>query len=202
MGLQAQPPLRMREAVLDGRAGVRVAVGSVHRLQEEVREVEVLDTARADRRLLRVRRASARRRDSSDQVGLRLRADADPVERRAGTGRVPLVSMATVNPACVQRVDQPARRAAAAARRRCRRRSGSVAGCGRPRPLDCYCRGQHRPRCANCPPPGPSVPTKSVSQNWQMAVARSPSRPVHRLQPAKRQNTAGRPACAPSPCRV
>ena len=34
------------------------------------------------------------------------------------------------------------------------------------------------------------------------AVARSASRPLHRLQPAKRQNTAGRPAFAPSPCKV
>ena len=34
---------------------------------------------------------------------------------------------------------------------------------------------------------------------WQMARGRSSSRPVQRLHPAKRQNTAGRPACAPSP---
>ena len=48
----------------------------------------------------------------------------------------------------------------------------------------------------------PSVPTKSVSQNWQVARCRSCSRPVHRLHPANRQNTAGRPACTPSPCSV
>jgi hypothetical protein len=52
------------------------------------------------------------------------------------------------------------------------------------------------------PPPGPFTPTKSVSQNWQTAVARSFSRPDHRLHPANRQNTAARPACAPSPCSV
>ena len=33
-------------------------------------------------------------------------------------------------------------------------------------------------------------------------LARSASRPVQRLHPAKRQKTAGRPVCAPSPCRV
>jgi len=55
---------------------------------------------------------------------------------------------------------------------------------------------------ANLPPPWPSVPTKSVSQKVQAAPARSLSRPVQRLQPAKRQKTAARPACAPSPCRV
>ena len=49
------------------------------------------------------------------------------------------------------------------------------------------------------PPPGPSVPTKSVSQNWQMALPLSASRPDQRLQPAKRQKTAGRPTFAPSP---
>ena len=36
----------------------------------------------------------------------------------------------------------------------------------------------------------------------QTALARSCSRPVQRLQPAKRQNTAGRPAWPPSPCSV
>ncbi len=48
----------------------------------------------------------------------------------------------------------------------------------------------------------PSVPTNSVSQNVHAAAARSSSRPDHRLQPAKRQNTAGRPVSAPSPCNV
>ena len=54
----------------------------------------------------------------------------------------------------------------------------------------------------NLPPSVPSVPKKSVSQKLQTALARSCSRPDHRLQPAKRQNTAGLPALAPSPCRV
>ena len=34
------------------------------------------------------------------------------------------------------------------------------------------------------------------------APARSSSRPDHRLQPENRQNTAGRPVSAPSPCNV
>src|ERR1043166_5883380 len=58
------------------------------------------------------------------------------------------------------------------------------------------------PASANPPPPGPSVPTKSVSQNRQTASARPSSRPLQRLHPAKRQNTAGLPALAPSPWRV
>src|SRR5262249_55336107 len=48
-------------------------------------------------------------------------------------------------------------------------------------------------------------PTKSVSHQREQPpgpFSRSRSRPVHRLHPAKRKNTAGRPACAPSPCKV
>ena len=55
---------------------------------------------------------------------------------------------------------------------------------------------------SNFPPPAPSTPTNSVSQNRHTAVARSASRPDHKLHPANRQNTAARPACAPSPCSV
>ena len=51
---------------------------------------------------------------------------------------------------------------------------------------------------AKRPPSGPT-PTKSVSQNVHTARCRSDSRPVHRLHPANRQNTAARPAFAPSP---
>src|ERR1700730_4811653 len=55
---------------------------------------------------------------------------------------------------------------------------------------------------AKLPPPGPSIPTKSVSQKRQTARPRSFSWPDQRLQPEKRQNTAARPAFAPSPCNV
>ena len=54
----------------------------------------------------------------------------------------------------------------------------------------------------NLPPPRPSTPTNCVSQKRHTALARSFSRPDHRLQPAKRRNTAGVPAFAPSPCSV
>src|SRR5580704_4105739 len=55
---------------------------------------------------------------------------------------------------------------------------------------------------AKLPPPVPSNPTKSVSQKRQTARPRSFSWPDQRLQPEKRQNTAARPAFAPSPCNV
>ena len=50
-----------------------------------------------------------------------------------------------------------------------------------------------------------TVEALSVDQGkvqLQIADARSCLRPDHRLQPEKRQNTAARPACPPSPCRV
>jgi len=44
------------------------------------------------------------------------------------------------------------------------------------------------------PPFSPSVPQKSVSQNWQIAFSLSSSLPVQRLQPENLQKIAGRPA--------
>ena len=52
---------------------------------------------------------------------------------------------------------------------------------------------------ANFPPPGPSTPTKSVSQKLQTASGRSFSLPDHRLHPVNLQKTDGLPALAPSP---
>jgi hypothetical protein len=49
---------------------------------------------------------------------------------------------------------------------------------------------------------GSEVPTKSVSQNLHTALLRSSSRPLHRLQPAKRRNTARGRHAPPSPCSV
>ena len=55
VGLEAQPPLRMGEAVVDRQRAVFAStVGAVHRLQEEVVEVERRRIARARRRVLRV----------------------------------------------------------------------------------------------------------------------------------------------------
>ena len=61
---------------------------------------------------------------------------------------------------------------------------------------------QAKSASTNLPPPSPSVPTKSVSQKLHWAVARSCSRPDHKLQPAKRRNTARLPLCTPSPWSV
>ena len=99
-----KPPSRMREAVLDGRGRVRVSVGPVHRLQEEVGEVEVL-VALGLAALLAV-----------DELQLVARGRPRPRPRPSGSctpsrcrrarARVPLVSMAISKVTGVQRVDQ------------------------------------------------------------------------------------------------
>lgn len=57
----------------------------------------------------------------------------------------------------------------------------------------------HRQTCCR---PSHWFPQNRWPQNRQMATVRSAARPLHRLQPANRQNTAGRPVRAPSPCSV
>src|SRR4051812_19289048 len=44
--LDRKAPLRVSEAVFDGRSRVRVALGAIHRLQEEVVEVETHEALR------------------------------------------------------------------------------------------------------------------------------------------------------------
>src|SRR6516225_5072477 len=180
VSLKAEFPSRVREAVFHRQALVGGLQQVVHRLQEEMREVQAGEARRVDAFL------------REHQLQLVTGLDDD-----LGVGTVPLVSAAIVKPrACSAAV-----------------RSASTCSSGSP-PVSTTkrCDGSS-PQCRaissasasavlNLPPPSPSVPTKSVSQKVQTAVARSSSRPVHRLQPAKRQNTAGRPALAPSPCSV
>ena len=69
MGLQAEPPLRVGEAVLERELGVAREVGPVHRLQEEVVEVAASNVSgwapglREDQlQFVAARRGSCRRR--------------------------------------------------------------------------------------------------------------------------------------------
>ncbi len=128
-------------------------------------------------------------------------------------GAVGIVLAALVTWQCVRLIDEPLSQAVAIAREVAagnldvqgdQRHARAAAGAG----LDlrepegrCAVEAAPRPR-AEGESNLPSVPTKSVSQKRQTAVSRSASRPDHRLQPAKRQNTAGRPAFSPSPCKV
>src|SRR5207237_535685 len=109
-----------------------------------------------------------------------------------GGGRVPFVSIAISNPALCK--------AAVRGSSSCSRGSPPVHTTKRGAP-GAAAAGQAASTArasasleANRPPPGPSVSTKSVSQKPHRAVARSSSRPDHRLQPENRNSTAGRPA--------
>jgi hypothetical protein len=132
------------------------------------------------------------------EVGPGLRTHTDPIEPLGGlAGAVGLDGDLEVG--CVEGVDQ----------RLVDLKQGFAAGTNDQRvtalPLSGHFERTASARSAGVskpPPPGPSVPTKSVSQNWQTASSRSSSRPVHRLQPENRQKTAGRPVLAPSPCSV
>src|SRR5207302_177282 len=80
MRLQAQLPLRMGQAVLDGETGVLLALGPVHRLEQQVGEAEFLEQLRG-RSLLRKYKLEIVAA-SQFQRCARLRADADPVQPR------------------------------------------------------------------------------------------------------------------------
>jgi len=43
VGLEAETPDRIVEAVSDGRLGVPIALGTIHRLQEEVAEIQIFE---------------------------------------------------------------------------------------------------------------------------------------------------------------
>ena len=80
MSLQAQPPLRMGQAVLHGETGVLLALRSVHRLEQQAREAEFLEQFRG-RTLLREDKLEFVAAGQFQRCA-RLRADADPVQSR------------------------------------------------------------------------------------------------------------------------
>ena len=103
VGLQAESPPRMVEAVLHGQLGGDGAVGSVHRLQEEVREVEVLVALRrcvvlGEHELELV---AARH----DRLGVGLWRHAHPVDSGGHLDR-PVRLDRDLEAVCVERVDE------------------------------------------------------------------------------------------------
>jgi hypothetical protein len=100
---------------------------------------------------------------------------------------VPLLSIAMKNPP--HAAPRPARRRPAASARP-RQHDEALVARRAPETLD---RRDQRRRIGEAPAAQAVDPTKSVSQKRQMALARSCSRPDHRLHPAKRTNTARRP---------
>ena len=96
MRLEAQSPARMGQAVAQRGGGVGLPGGAVHRLEEEVVEVEALEPLGLGA-VLRDRPASARRppctTSGAPALGL-TQSQSMP----GGGGTVPLVSTATSNP--------------------------------------------------------------------------------------------------------
>src|SRR5690606_19869753 len=77
VSLEAEPPFRMRETIGRRRACVLLPVRTVHRLQKEIPEVELLETLRHRFRLRVDEFQLVARHLFQFRVGLR--ADADPV---------------------------------------------------------------------------------------------------------------------------
>src|SRR5262245_9625031 len=78
MSLQRKAPLWVAETVLDGRRSVTVALGSVHRLEEEVFELHL---AKVLRRSIRLRIDQLELVTPLDHQGcVSFRADTDPVD--------------------------------------------------------------------------------------------------------------------------
>src|ERR1700677_3412079 len=78
MGLKAETPAGMLEAVLDCKRRVGVPIGPVHRLQEEVLEMELLDLGGAQGRLGKNKLELVAA--AQDNLRTRLRAHTDPVD--------------------------------------------------------------------------------------------------------------------------
>src|SRR6185437_7510145 len=102
VGLETQPPLRMRQAIADRCRGVRRPLRIVHRLQEEAGEGEAGVTLRlgAGLRVDQLEFIAVR----LDEIRAGLRADAYPVDAlRRGERAVGLDP--DLEAACVQRGD-------------------------------------------------------------------------------------------------
>ena len=69
-------------------------------------------------------------------------------------------------------------------------------------PQRCDMVGQRARHRRTCRRPARRCRRNRCRRNCIARVARSCSRPLHKLQPAKRRNTARLPACTPSPCSV
>ena len=179
------------------RRGVASRARAVHRLQEEVLEVERLEPLRLGARLRidELQFVAARSTSGASAFGL---TQIQSMPAGGGERAVGLDGDAEARARAARR--SAARRAAAAARRRCTRRSAGAARRVGPARRD-RIRQRRRPS-RTCRRPGRRCRRNRCRRNRQTAPARSSSRPDHRLQPAKRRNTAGVPAFAPSPCSV
>jgi hypothetical protein len=180
----------MRQAIGDRRLRVRRQIRPVHGLQQEMPELQPLEKRRLGASAAETP-ASARRQRAAPEP-LRPSGSHRSSPGLAGGSCVPLVSTATRKPRACS--------AAVSAASTCSKGSPPVSTTRRSPAPPCQCASTASASAsadANRPPPSPPMPTNDVSQKRHTAVARSASRPLHRLHPANRQNTAAWPACAP-----
>ena len=182
-------------ASLHRRFDCRFAVLAVHRLDEEMIERPAFQLGGVDP-LLRPHQLELVARSLND-FGPRLRAYADPVEP-GGRRQRPVGLHRDAEAARVQRVDQRGvqleHRLAAGDDHE--PASTAVA----PQCLDMGRKRVGARELAAAFPVGPDE--VRVAEACIAPLARSCSRPDHRLHPAKRRNTARLPDCTPSPCSV
>ena len=109
-----------------------------------------------------------------------------------------------LEPPSMQGVDQLAGPVAAAVRLRCRPQT-SFPPKGPPKnPPASFAsiRAANSSALSNRPPPPRPLPQTPCRRTGKSPPHARSSHPDHRLHPAKRQKTAARPVCAPSPCSV
>ena len=199
VGLQAQPPLRVRQAVRDGERGCCAS-----------RSGPSIGCRK------KWSKSSASKRSGSAPACGKTSFSSSPArehERRAGLGaHADPVDACRRPAACRWSRSRPRSRSRAARRRAaassCSSGSPPVqttsgrAAAGRSGHVPRDRAPRDRPPSRTCRRPGRRCRRSRCRRSRQTAVARSSSWPDHRLQPAKRQNTAGRPVFAPSPCSV
>ena len=194
MGLQAEPPPRVGQAVLDAPAGCSLSrSGPVHRLQQQPSGTPGRSnisgaapscgyTSFSSSPLV-----SARRRPG-------LWADAHPVDRRPGrawfrSSRPPPRTRAACSASTSGVVQLQQRLAAGADDER-----AGHASTGQASHVAATAVGEIERRGEPCRRRGRPCRRSRCRRTGRPRGARSFSRPVHRLQPVNRQNTAGRPA--------
>ena len=179
--LETQAPLRVIEAVACGGFRVGRARRIVHRLQEEIGEVEpgIAFRAAAFSCGKMSFSSSPRFRPSvASALGL------TQIQSRPGGGCQRAIGLdADFEPLLVERLDQRVVELQ-------QRFAASADDIGLARPPFGHCAvtaSASAAASANRPPPGPSMPTKSVSQKRQMAVARSRSSAAPQIAAGKAQ---------------
>ena len=204
MRLQAQAPLRVLQAIGDCRLHIvecRFGLARIHRLQNKNAQNPYRQSWSGDNSCPADKRISAHGRASVAGLIVRLGADANPIDRLRHRQRAIGFDRRSKLPKAFnrrqQRVIQLQARLAAGEHTYRHRGQPAVPATARQwlRPARRH-RVEFAAILAVC---ADKICVTKCALGGGAVFARGPDQ---RLHPAKRQNTAGRPACAPSPCRV